>query len=105
MRIIETSFFTKRLRTLISDEEYREFQNELIINPTKGKIISGSGGLRKIRLKTKGQGKRGGARVIYYYVNTRDIIILLLIYEKSEQDELTNNQLKILKKLVKEEFK
>lgn len=105
MRIVETSVFTKRLKALASDEEYREFQNDLILNPTKGKIIRGSGGLRKIRIGTKSRGKSGGARIIYYYVSERQIILLLLIYEKSVQDALTNNQIKILKKLVEEEFK
>ncbi len=105
MRIIETSIFTKNLRTLLIDEEYREFQNELILNPTKGKLTKGSGGLRKIRWKAKGQGKRSGVRVIYYFVQKRELILFLLIYGKNEQDELTTEQLKILKTLVEEEFK
>jgi len=51
VKIIETSIFTKKIKRLLSDEEYRLLQNELIINPTKGNVIKDSGGLRKIRWK------------------------------------------------------
>lgn len=105
MRIIETSFFARKIKTLLSDEEYRKFQNELIINPTKGAVIKGSGGLRKIRWKTSDRGKRSGVRIIYYYVKESCIILLLLIYGKNEQEKLTVTQLKELKLLVEEEFK
>ena len=64
MKIIETTIFTKKVTSLITDEEYRSFQNELIINPEKGKIIRGSGGLRKIRWGISGRGKSGGVRII-----------------------------------------
>lgn len=105
MKIIETSVFTKKLRLLLTDEEYRKLQNKLILNPKSGKIIKGSGGLRKIRWSIPGKGKRGGIRVIYYYVVKEEIILLLLIYTKSEREDLTKEQQKILKSLVKEEFK
>ena len=78
---------------------------ELILNPIKGRIIKGSGGLRKIRWSIPGKGKRGGVRVIYYFVKQEKIILMLLIYAKSEKDELTKEQLKKLKSLVEEEFK
>jgi len=105
MKIIETSVFTKRLKILLSDDEYRKLQNELILNPEKGKLISGSGGLRKVRWSLTGKGKSGGVRIIYYYVKAREIILMLLIYSKSERDDLTQKQLKILKLLVEKEFK
>ena len=105
MKIIETSFFTKRLKLLLPDEDYRKFQNVLILNPKSGKLIKGSGGLRKIRWSIPGKGKSGGVRVIYYYVMKEEIILMLLIYPKSERDDLTKEQQKILKSLVKEEFK
>jgi len=77
----------------------------LILNPKSGKIIKGSGGLRKIRWSIPGKGKSGGVRVIYYYVMKEEIILMLLIYPKSERDDLAKEQQKILKLLVKEEFK
>ncbi len=105
MKIVETPVFTKRVKTLIPEEEYRKLQNELILNPERGKIIKGSGGLRKIRWSIPGKGKSGGVRVIYYFVIQRETILMLFMYTKSDQDDLTKDQLKILKSLVEEEFK
>ncbi len=89
---------------LLPDEDYRKLQNQLILNPKKGKVIKGSSGLRKIRWSFSGKGKRGGVRIIYFY-KEEDIILMLLIYPKSERDDLTKEQLRILTLLVKEEFK
>lgn len=105
MKIIETSIFTRKLRTLLSDEEYRLLQNELIMNPEKGKIIKGSGGLRKIRWSISGKGKSGGVRIIYYWLKNKEIILMLLIYPKNEQDNLTSKQLKLLTSIVEKELK
>ena len=105
MKVIKTTVFTKRLKTLLPDEDYRLLQNEIMLNPEKGKVIRGSGGLRKIRWSVPGKGKSGGVRVIYYWVKAKEIILMLLVYSKNEQDDLTNEQLKILKSLVEKEFK
>jgi len=104
MKIIETPIFTKKINSLLTDEEYRKLQNELVLNPEKGKIIRGSGGLRKIRYGVSGRGKSGGVRVIYYWIMKVDTILMLLIYPKNEQDNLTPSQLKILKSLVEKEL-
>jgi mRNA-degrading endonuclease RelE of RelBE toxin-antitoxin system len=105
MLFIETPVFTKLVTELISDDEYRKLQLALVLRPEAGKIISGSGGLRKIRWKNGGSGKRGGLRVIYFWDVPKDIIYMLLIYKKSKQEDLTPNQLKILRNLVKELLK
>ena len=104
MKIIETTIFTKKVISLLSEEEYRNLQNELISNPGKGKVIRGSGGLRKIRCGISGKGKSGGVRIIYCWIMKRDTILMLLVYPKSEQDNLTPSQLKILKSLVEKEL-
>ncbi len=105
MRIIETSVFTKRVKILLRDEDYRLLQNEIIQNPEKGKVIKGSWGLRKIRWSISGKGKSGGVRIVYYWVSAKEIILMLLIYSKNEQDDLSNERLKLLKSLVEKEFK
>ena len=104
MKIIETSIFTKHIKNLLSDDEYRLLQNTLIKNPEIGKVIKGTGGLRKVRLAIKGKGKSGGVRTIYYWSKATEIILMLLIYKKNEQDNLTITQTKILTKIVDEEF-
>lgn len=64
MVIIETDIFTKQLLALLSDEEYRLLQKDLLERPSAGRIIPGSGGLRKLRWKAEGRGERGGVRLI-----------------------------------------
>lgn len=76
----------------------------LIVNPAAGPVIPGTGGLRKVRVAARSQGKRGGARVIYYWVPSREQILLLLVYAKNEQANLTPRQARILAAMVKEEF-
>ncbi len=89
---------------MLSDEEYRELQIELVKRPATGAVIVGSGGLRKVRWAVQGRGKRGGVRVIYYWAVAPDQLLMLLIYSKSERDDLTPNQFKVLKKIVEMEY-
>lgn len=83
-------------------ENYKTILLQILI---PGKIIPHSNGLRKLRWSGAGQGKRGGSRIIYYWFSEKEIIFMLLIYPKSVQDELTNEQLKILKKVMAKEIK
>ena len=87
------------------DEDYRRLQIGLMLNPEIGSVISRSGGLRKLRWGLEGRGKRGGARVIYYWEPSREMILMLLVYPKNEQDDLSPEQAGILSNLVKREFK
>ena len=76
-------------------------QTALMLRPDAGDLIRGTGGLRKIRWALPGIGKRGALRVIYYW-NQPDTIFMLLPYRKTKQDDLTPEQLKQLRALVKE---
>jgi hypothetical protein len=105
MLFIETPIFTKLVTDLMPDDEYRKIQLALVLRPEAGKIIPGSSGLRKIRWKSSGSGKRGGLRLIYFWDVQEDRIYMFLIYKKSKQEDLTPNQLKILRNLVKEFLK
>jgi hypothetical protein len=89
---------------MLSDEEYRLLQAHLVNKPDVGKVIPGSGGMRKLRWSAKGHGKRGGIRVIYYWFMSKDIILLLFAYSKNEQDDLTKEQLRQLKKIIEREY-
>jgi hypothetical protein len=104
MVIIETPIFTRRIQELIPDEEYRLLQIHLVNRPDAGKAIPGSGGLRKLRWSAGGHGKRGGIRVIYYWLLPREAILLLYAYPKSEQDDLTAEQLRQIRKVVEREY-
>lgn len=105
MIIIETSVFTKQVTKLLTDNEYRLLQAILVNRPDAGAIIKGSSGLRKIRWKAKQSGKRGGFRVIYYWAVSDDKILMLFIYPKNKQSDLTPAQIEVLSKIVKEEYK
>jgi mRNA-degrading endonuclease RelE of RelBE toxin-antitoxin system len=105
MQFIETGIFTRQVTSLLSDDEYSQLQIALLAHPDTGAIIPHSGGLRKIRWSMSGRGKRGGVRVIYYWVVTEDQILMLFMYPKSEKDDLTLKQLKVLREIVEKEFK
>jgi mRNA-degrading endonuclease RelE of RelBE toxin-antitoxin system len=63
---IETRLFTRLVQDYLGDDEYRRLQIALLENPEASDIIPGSGGIRKVRWRAPGRGKRGGYRVIYY---------------------------------------
>jgi len=101
---VETLVFTRQIKELVEDDEYRLLQLRLVTAPEAGDLIPRSGGLRKIRLGVTGRGKRGGARVIYYWVTAKSQIYMLLAYAKNAQEDLTEQQLRVLRALVKQEF-
>ena len=104
MIIIETSIFSRQVQALLSDEEYRQLQLALILQPDMGAIIPGSGGLRKARWSLAGRGKRSGVRTIYYWAVSENQMLMLLMYAKNEQDNLTREQLKVLRRIIEEEY-
>ena len=97
--------FTRQVNDLLDSESYRLLQLRLVADPEAGRLIPGTGGLRKIRWQGSGRGKRGGVRVIYYWAVRDAVVLMLLMYGKNEQDDLTAAQKKVLVALVREEFK
>ena len=104
MRFVETPVFTAEIRALLADEAYRALQIALLLRPEQGPVVPGSGGLRKVRWAPTGRGKRGGLRVIYYWFPEEETFYMLFAYAKHIQDNLTPSQLKLLRRLLKEEF-
>ncbi|MBF0460693.1 MAG: type II toxin-antitoxin system RelE/ParE family toxin [Magnetococcales bacterium] len=104
MKIIETSLFARQIQALMADDDDRLLQAALILRPELGDLIQNSGGIRNVRWSLPGQGKRGGSRIIYFWAVTDDTILMLLVYPKSAQQELTPTQLRALRKIVEEEF-
>jgi hypothetical protein len=99
---VETPIFTRQLVKLMPDEEYRVLQWSMVLRPAQGKVIPGSGGLRKLRWQIGARGKRGGVRIIYWLGG--DTVFLLLVYRKADQADLTAEQVRILRKFVREEL-
>ncbi len=102
MEFIEFPHFAKSLALLGDDDDYLEFQIHLMDRPDAGAVIPGSGGLRKLRWAGSGRGKRGGLRIIYYYVTAEGQILLLHAYAKNEMEDLPAAILKELKQLVQQ---
>ena len=100
MVFIETNIFTRLITELMSDEEYQELQKVLIKSPDMGNLIKASGGLRKVRWKLQGKGKSGGVRVIYYWVVNDAQIRMLYAYTKGKQENLSIEQVRLLKKII-----
>jgi hypothetical protein len=100
MIFIEDHGFQRRRRGLMDDEELFRLLEWLAVHPESGRVIPASGGLRKVRWAAKGHGKRGGARVIYYWWTASDRILLLDIYAKGEQANLEASEIGELKRKV-----
>jgi len=100
MIFVEDHGFQKRRKGLLDDEELFGLMESLAVHPGVGKLIPSSGGLRKVRWAAKGHGKRGGARVIYFWWIAEDRILLLDIYAKSEQEDLAAAEIEKLRRKV-----
>ncbi len=90
---------------MLDDEDYRLLQSSLVNLPVRGRVIPGSGGLRKLRWAGSGRGKRGGTRLIYRWFPEDDRILMLFIFAKNERADLTAEQLKQIKRVVEMELK
>ncbi len=99
MEFIEATAFTRYVYNYLSEEEYLGLQGFLLQNPEAGKIVRGSGGVRKVRWAISGKGKSGGVRVIYYFKKQDDEIWLLTIYSKNEVESIPAH---VLRQIAKE---
>ena len=97
---IETRLFTKLVDGYLSDDEYRELQAALIADPSAGHVVPGSGGVRKLRWRAGGRGKRGGYRVIYFARPAQGVIWMLTIYPKNAAENIPAHVLRQIRKEV-----
>ncbi len=94
MTFVELTAYTKRVADLLDEVAELDFCVRLLKRPGEGRVIPASGGLRKIRVAAKGHGKRGGARVIYYWQDAAGKIWLCRIYAKNEAENLPAAEIK-----------
>lgn len=85
---IETRLFTRLVQEYLDDDEYRELRRVLMDNPDSGNVIPGGGGVRKLRWRAPGRGKRGGYRVIYYARLKQGVIWMLTMYPKNVAENI-----------------
>jgi hypothetical protein len=103
---IETTGFTSNLADYLSDEEYRQLQAVLMVNPECGDVMPNTGGFRKLRWQDirRNKGKRGGLRVIYYWLQQDSRFWMFTLYDKDEMDNLTKAQERLLKQAITNEL-
>ena len=99
--VAETPVFIKYAAEVWSSMEREAFVSWIAANPEAGKLIRGSGGCRKVRWSSEGQGKQGGARVIYFLAEA-DTVWLLVVYKKAKFDNLPTSFLAELRQGVED---
>jgi mRNA-degrading endonuclease RelE of RelBE toxin-antitoxin system len=90
--VIELPYFARTVGKIWSEDELAGFTDFIARNPEAGVFITGTGGLRKVRWGAKGKGKRGGARVVYFFFTPNNPVFLVSIYAKSERENITENE-------------
>ncbi len=101
--VVSTPTFEASARGVLAEADRRELEVLLAEDPRRGAIVPRTGGFRKIRFArpTRTEGKSGGVRVIYYFVDREELVLLFLVYPKSQKDDLTPAEENALKKIAK----
>jgi mRNA-degrading endonuclease RelE of RelBE toxin-antitoxin system len=100
MTVVETPFFLRKVANLLNEEERSELMVFLGMNPEAGDVVPETGGVRKLRWATRGKGKRGGLRVIYYFHSETFPLFLLTVYAKNQKANLTKAERNDFRTLV-----
>ena len=98
--VAEAPIFSRQTEKLFSEDEKRELIDFLAENPLAGEEIPGTGGVRKVRFAASGRGKRGGARVIYYYLDDTMPLYALLANAKNAKEDMTPDEKRAVSALV-----
>ena len=89
---MELPEFTRRAKRILTNEEIDALLYHLSANPDAGNLIEGTGGIRKLRRASKGKGKSGGSRTIYFFYNETILLFLLTISSKSEKENPSKSE-------------
>lgn len=100
IQFIASHAFDRMTEGMLDDDDIRLIEQILIETPHAGVVVQGTGGLRKLRISVPGRGKRGGARLLYLYVEIRTVIYLVAVYTKTKQADLTRADYRVLAELV-----
>jgi mRNA-degrading endonuclease RelE of RelBE toxin-antitoxin system len=99
---IQLVVFFKSASNLLSDEDVRALENFLLENPRSGRVIQGTGGLRKMRWAKIGLGKRSGVRIVYFWAEKHSTLYFFDVYSKTEKLDLSASDKKRLAAILKE---
>ena len=98
--VVETSIFLRQAEKIWSEDERALLLDHVAENPEAGVVIPATGGIRKLRWGKSGSGKRGGARVIYFFHDAGMPIYLLLAYAKAAREDMTQDEKRAVTALV-----
>jgi hypothetical protein len=98
--IAETPLFVRQAEKVWTEAEREEFVNYIAGDPEAGDVIPETGGVRKIRWSVEGAGKRGGARVIYFYHDAGRPLYLLMVYAKARKEDLSGDEKRTVRSLA-----
>ncbi len=98
--LVSTKEFDSKVKGMLNDDDLEWLEYSLATAPASHPVIPGTGGVRKMRVARPGMGRRGGARVIYFYAVSAEIVLLLSAYAKNEKENLSNEDKKNLRKAV-----
>ena len=98
--VAETPLFARQASKIWSEEERDDFIDHIARFPLAGEVVQETGGVRKVRWTRAGSGKRGGARVIYFYHRPDTPLYLLMVYSKAQREDLTASEKIEVKKFV-----
>ena len=84
----------------LNDDDLAKLQDEICEDPQRPPVISGTGGIRKIRYGIDKRGKSGGVRVLYGDFPEHGIVYLFAVYPKSAKDDIDDKERKTLKEMM-----
>lgn len=100
--VIETPEFIDQAKSCMDDQSRTDFIDYIAENPLAGTLITGTGGARKIRWASDVfSGKRGGARVIYYYYDETMPIYLFTAYKKNQRENISESDKKVFRQVIR----
>ena len=101
LTVVETKHYLRDAEALLSESEREGIVNLIASDPRCGELIVGSGGWRKVRIALAGRGKRGGARVIYFFHSAAIPAYIAAIFAKNERANLSRAEINALAKVGK----
>ena len=104
MQVIKTSVFLKQAEGLFSAEAQKTLHTQLTLTPASGRVIAGSGGLRRLQWVADGGDKPQGVRLIYFWSGRHEKIILLYVYPKNVRGNLNVKQLRTVREFVEANY-
>ena len=103
LSFVETRLFTRLVQQYLTEDEYAALQTFLSNHPDSGDVIPGSGGIRKLRWRAPGRGKRGGYRLIYFARLARGVIYMLTMYPKNVAEKIPGDVLRRIRKEIEDD--